>query len=72
MAQNVPTFGWTINAEWQGTTAEPRLNMFGESGSYLGITDPTPVLPWLAQQKHATSSGCWPTPWPSPPTAPPA
>jgi branched-chain amino acid transport system substrate-binding protein len=57
VAQNVPTFGWAINAEWQGTTAEPRSNMFGQSGSFLGITDPTPVLPWLAQQKHATKLG---------------
>jgi len=55
--QNVPTFGWTINAEWQGTPSDPRLNMFGESGSYLGFTDPTPVLPWLAQQKKATKIG---------------
>ncbi len=47
--QNMPTFGWAINGEWQGTAAEPRLNMFGESGSYLGISDPSPVLPWLAQ-----------------------
>ena len=23
--QNVPTFGWTINPEWGGTTADPRL-----------------------------------------------
>ena len=55
--QNIPTFGWAINGEWQGTTAEPRLNMFGESGSYLGISDPSPVLPWLAQQKKAHKLG---------------
>jgi ABC-type branched-subunit amino acid transport system substrate-binding protein len=55
--QNIPTFGWAINGEWQGTAAEPRLNMFGESGSYLGITNPTPVLPWLAQNKHAHKIG---------------
>ena len=47
---NVPTFGWTINPEWSGTTTNPKLNLFGESGSYLGFTDPSPVLPWLAQQ----------------------
>ncbi len=55
--QNIPTFGWAINGEWQGTAAEPRLNMFGESGSYLGITDATPVLPWLAQTKKAHKIG---------------
>jgi len=55
--QNIPTFGWAINGEWQGTAAEPRLNMFGESGSYLGISAPSPVLPWLVQQKHAHRLG---------------
>ncbi len=54
---NIPTFGWTINDEWQGTAAEPKLNMFGESGSYLGITDASPVLPWLAQQTHRHKIG---------------
>ena len=47
---NMPTFGWTINPEWQGTASDPRLNMFGETGSYLGPTDASPVLPWLAQK----------------------
>lgn len=55
--QNVPTFGWTIQDDWQGTPSNPKLNMFGESGSYLGIPDPSPVLPWLAQSKHATKIG---------------
>jgi ABC-type branched-subunit amino acid transport system substrate-binding protein len=54
---NMPTFGWTINPEWQGTKADPRLNMFGESGSYLGFTDASPVLPWLAQQTHRHKVG---------------
>jgi ABC-type branched-subunit amino acid transport system substrate-binding protein len=47
---NMPTFGWTINPEWQGTKANPKLNMFGETGSYLGFTNASPVLPWLAQK----------------------
>jgi ABC-type branched-subunit amino acid transport system substrate-binding protein len=55
--QNVPTFGWTINPEWGGTTAEPRSNMFGESGSYLGFTDASPVLPYLAQETHRHKVG---------------
>jgi branched-chain amino acid transport system substrate-binding protein len=54
---NVPTFGWNINAEWGGTTAEPRSNMFGNAGSYLGITNPSPVLPWLAQDHHLHKLG---------------
>jgi branched-chain amino acid transport system substrate-binding protein len=54
---NMPTFGWTINDEWQGTKADPKLNMFGDSGSYLGITDPSPVLPWLAQYTHRHKIG---------------
>ena len=63
--QNIPTFGWAINGEWQGTAAEPRLNMFGESGSYLGITNPRPVLPWWRSRSTPTRSACWPTRWPS-------
>lgn len=53
----VPTFGWTINPEWTGTDAEPRSNLFGQAGSYLGFTDPSPVIPWLAQEIGATKVG---------------
>ena len=42
----VPTFGWNINAEWSGTPEQPKLNMFGQAGSYLCFTCATPVLPW--------------------------
>ena len=55
--QNVPTFGWTINPEWGGTKANPKLNMFGESGSYLGFTDASPVLPYLAQKTNRHKVG---------------
>jgi ABC-type branched-subunit amino acid transport system substrate-binding protein len=44
---NIPTFGWTINPEWAGTPAEPRSNLFGQTGSYLGFTDARPNLPYL-------------------------
>jgi ABC-type branched-subunit amino acid transport system substrate-binding protein len=44
---NVPTFGWTINPEWAGTPEEPRANLFGQTGSYLGFTDARPNLPYL-------------------------
>jgi ABC-type branched-subunit amino acid transport system substrate-binding protein len=53
----VPTFGWTINPEWSGTETDPRVNMFGQSGSYLGFTDPTPVVPWLALEIGASRVG---------------
>ena len=48
--QKVPTFGWTINEEWGGTAADPRSNMFGQTGSFLGFDAATPILPWLAGQ----------------------
>ncbi len=54
---NIPTFGWTINPEWQGTAADPRSNLFGETGSYLGFTDASPVLPWMAKEMHAHKIG---------------
>jgi branched-chain amino acid transport system substrate-binding protein len=54
---NVPTFGWNINDEWGGTKAQPKSNMFGNAGSYLGITNPSPVLPWLAQDKKLHKIG---------------
>jgi ABC-type branched-subunit amino acid transport system substrate-binding protein len=44
----IPTFGWLINGEWQGSASDPRSNMFAQSGSYLGATDPIYSLVWLA------------------------
>jgi branched-chain amino acid transport system substrate-binding protein len=54
VAANIPTFGWTINAEWGGTTDAPRSNLFGQSGSFLGIGSPAPSVPYIAQKfdKH--------------------
>ena len=43
----IPTFGWTINPEWAGTPSDPRSNLFGQTGSYLGFTDPKPNLPYV-------------------------
>lgn len=45
VAAGVPTFGWTINPEWQGTPEEPRENLFGQAGSFLclGCEQPGPV-----------------------------
>lgn len=55
--EQIPTFGWTINAEWSSTPADPRPNLFGQAGSYLGFANPTPVLPWLAQEIGAHQIG---------------
>jgi len=55
--QNVPTFGWTINPEWQGSAKDPRSNLFGQTGSYLGFDNATAVLPWLAQHLKAHKIG---------------
>jgi branched-chain amino acid transport system substrate-binding protein len=55
--QGVPTFGWTINPEWQGSADDPRTNLFGQAGSYLGFSDPSPVVPWLAQEIDAEQVG---------------
>jgi ABC-type branched-subunit amino acid transport system substrate-binding protein len=53
----VPTFGWTINPEWTSRADDPRPNLFGQAGSYLGFTDATPVVPWLAQEIGAHRVG---------------
>jgi ABC-type branched-subunit amino acid transport system substrate-binding protein len=50
VAAGVPTFGWTINPEWQGTPEEPRSNLFGQAGSYLCLGCEQPTIPWVAQQ----------------------
>ena len=53
----IPTFGWTVNKEWSGTAADPRSNMFGQTGSYLGFTDPSPNLPYLVNKIGARKVG---------------
>jgi ABC-type branched-subunit amino acid transport system substrate-binding protein len=50
VAAGVPTFGWTINPEWQGTAEEPKANLFGQAGSYLCLGCEQPTIPWVAQQ----------------------
>jgi len=50
-AENVPTFGWNINPEWQGPT-----NFFPNTGSLcFGCTGK--VLPWLAKEIGASKVG---------------
>lgn len=55
--ENVPTFGWTINTEWEGSANEPRLNLFGQAGSYLCFTCDAVTLPWLAQEHDRKNVG---------------
>jgi ABC-type branched-subunit amino acid transport system substrate-binding protein len=51
--QNVPTFGWNINAQWGSEQGAGPPNFFGEKGSYLCFTCPSQGLPWLAQRLKA-------------------
>lgn len=53
----IPTFGWTINPEWEGTAEQPKSNLFGQSGSFLCFNCATPALPWLAQKIGAHKIG---------------
>jgi ABC-type branched-subunit amino acid transport system substrate-binding protein len=48
VAADVPTFGWTINPEWSGDATNPKDNLFGQTGSYLGLGQPVATYPWLA------------------------
>lgn len=50
--ENIPTFGWNIQQEWQNGP-----NLFGEKGSYLRFTDPGPLLPFLAREIGAEQVG---------------
>ncbi|MEZ5176711.1 MAG: ABC transporter substrate-binding protein [Acidimicrobiales bacterium] len=53
----VPTFGWTINPEWEAKDGYPAYNMFGQSGSFLCFDCGTPTLPWLMEQAGAKRAG---------------
>lgn len=55
--QAVPTFGWTINPEWEGSKQNPRSNLFGQSGSFLCFDCASPALPWLAKRVGAHKIG---------------
>jgi ABC-type branched-subunit amino acid transport system substrate-binding protein len=41
---NVPTFGWAVTSNWNGSP-----NLFGSTG-YVDSTTPNPQMPFLAQQ----------------------
>ena len=55
--QAIPTFGWTINPEWEGSAKDPRSNLFGQAGSYLCFDCAAPALPWLAKRIGAHKVG---------------
>lgn len=46
---NMPTFGWTINPEWAGTEDDPRLNLFGQGGSFLCLGCDQPSAAYTVQ-----------------------
>lgn len=50
VAAGVPTFGWTINPEWSGDVANPKANLFGQTGSFLGLGEPIATYPFLAKE----------------------
>ncbi len=53
----VPTYGWTINPEWQGSASDPRSNLFGQAGSFLCFDCPRPNWTWLAKEINAKKVG---------------
>jgi ABC-type branched-subunit amino acid transport system substrate-binding protein len=55
----IPTFGWNINQEWSGTAADPRSNMFGQTGSFTDFTAAKAYMPiiWLAQHLKVSKLG---------------
>ena len=55
--QAIPTFGWTINPEWEGSAKAPRSNLFGQAGSYLCFDCAGPGVPWLAKRIGAHNIG---------------
>lgn len=53
----IPTFGWTINAEWGGTEDEPRENLFGQAGSFLCLGCPQPAAAYAAKLEGRSRIG---------------
>jgi ABC-type branched-subunit amino acid transport system substrate-binding protein len=49
---NVPTFGWNVNPEWEGPPV-----LWGEKGSNLDFTGAAPGTPYLAKKVGATNAG---------------
>ncbi len=55
--EGVPTFGWTLNREWETTAKVSRENLFGQAGSFLCVDCASPTIPYLAGQIDATKVG---------------
>ncbi len=53
----MPTFGWTINPEWQGTEENPKLNLFGQNGSYLCLGCAQPFPTYVAELSDSHKLG---------------
>lgn len=49
-ASGIPTFGWTINPEWEGTKDDQRLNLFGQTGSFMCFGCSSPSVTWIANK----------------------
>jgi ABC-type branched-subunit amino acid transport system substrate-binding protein len=49
VSAGVPTFGWTINDEWQGSPQQPKSNLFGQAGSYQCIGCGQPMIAYAAK-----------------------
>jgi len=56
-ASGIPTFGWTINPEWQGTEDDQKLNLFGQGGSFLCLGCAQPYPPYIAAESGRTTLG---------------
>ncbi len=50
--ENIPSFGWNINAEWANSP-----NLFGEKGSFIDFANPGPLSPFLAREAGAHKIG---------------
>ena len=55
--EGIPTFGWIINPEWEGSAENPKANLFGQTGSFLCFDCASPGLPWLVGQAKAKKVG---------------
>jgi branched-chain amino acid transport system substrate-binding protein len=53
----VPTFGWALNPEWEGSDDQPKANLFGQAGSIVCFDCPKPEIPFLAHEIEATRVG---------------
>jgi ABC-type branched-subunit amino acid transport system substrate-binding protein len=50
VAAGMPTFGWTINPEWSGDESNPKENLFGQTGSFLGLGEASAPYAYLAEE----------------------